>query len=90
MEQETSQSEQDADNDLALVRRRAVLATAFQALPTYGSAEFWRLVEESQLKLTLPSITVHRHRVRNALSNVTLHDSSRKARHIYQSHAVAA
>jgi RNA polymerase sigma factor (sigma-70 family) len=54
MEQETSQSEQDADNDLALVRRRAVLSTAFQALPAYGSAEFWRLVEESQLKLTLP------------------------------------
>jgi len=54
MEQETSQSEQDADNDLALVRRRAVLATAFQALPTYGSTEFWSIVEESQLKLTLP------------------------------------
>jgi hypothetical protein len=54
MEQETSQSEQDADNDLALVRRRAVLSTAFQALPTYGSADFWHLVEESQLKLTLP------------------------------------
>jgi hypothetical protein len=54
MEQETSQSEQDADNDLALLRRRAVLATAFQALPTYGSAEFWSIIEESQLKLALP------------------------------------
>ena len=51
MEQETSQSEQAADTDLDLVRRRAALATAFQALPTYGSAEFWSLVEESQLKL---------------------------------------
>jgi RNA polymerase sigma factor (sigma-70 family) len=54
MEQETAQSEQAADTDLDLVRRRAALATAFQALPTYGSAEFWSLVEESQLKLALP------------------------------------
>jgi hypothetical protein len=90
MEQETSLSEQAADNDLDLVRRRAALATAFQALPRYGSAEFWSLVEESQSKLALPSITDHRHRVRNAPSNVTLRDSSRKARHIYRSHAVAA
>ena len=54
MEQESSQSEQDDDNDLALLRRRAMLATAFQTLPTYGSAEFWSIVEEPQLKLTLP------------------------------------
>ncbi|HEY6286004.1 MAG TPA: hypothetical protein VIX20_10105, partial [Ktedonobacteraceae bacterium] len=33
---------------------RAILAARFQALPTYGSADFWRLVEEPQLKLTLP------------------------------------
>jgi hypothetical protein len=90
MEQETSESEQDAGYDRDLIRRRAILATAFQALPTYGSAEFWSLVEEPQLKLALPSITDLRHRVRNAPSNVTLCDSSRKARHIYQSHAVAA
>jgi hypothetical protein len=90
MQQETSQFEADVINDHELVRRRTILATEFQALPTYGSADFWRLVEEPQLKLALPSITDHRHRVRNVLSNATLRDSSRKARHIYQSHAAAA
>src|SRR6266700_177759 len=90
MQQETSQSETDVNHDQDLVRRRAILATQFQALPIYGSAEFWSLVEEPQLKLALPSITDHRHRVGNAPSNVTLHDSSRKGHHIYQSHAVAA
>lgn len=54
MEQESSQSEQDDDNDLALLRRRAILASAFQALPTYGSTAFWSIVEEPQLKLTSP------------------------------------
>ena len=54
MEQEASESEQDAGCDRDLIRRRAILATAFQALPTYGSAEFWSLVEEPQLNLALP------------------------------------
>ena len=53
MEQETSQSETNVNNDHELVRRRAILATEFQALPTYGSAAFWRLVEEPQSKLAL-------------------------------------
>ncbi len=54
MQQETSQSETDVNHDQDLVRRRAILATQFQALPIYGSAEFWSLVEEPQLKLALP------------------------------------
>src|SRR5712691_11520513 len=54
MEQETSQSKSEVNNDQDLVRRRAILATQFQSLPTYGSAEFWCLVEESQLKFALP------------------------------------
>lgn len=54
MHQETSQSEQDADDDLDLVRRRATLEAAFHALPTYGSVAFWNIIEESQSKLALP------------------------------------
>jgi len=53
MEQEASQSETNVNNDHELVRRRAILAMEFQALPTYGSAAFWRLVEEPQSKLAL-------------------------------------
>ena len=54
MEQETSQSETDVNNDHELVKRRAILAAEFHALPTYGSADFWCLVEEPQLKLAIP------------------------------------
>jgi RNA polymerase sigma factor (sigma-70 family) len=54
MELDTSQSEQDADSDQALIRHRATLATAYYALPTYGTVEFWSLVEEQQTKLALP------------------------------------
>lgn len=54
MEQETSQSETDVNNDHELVRRRAMLANEFQALPIYGSADFWRLIEEPQLTVALP------------------------------------
>src|SRR6266702_1969208 len=54
VEQKSSQSEGDADHDLDLVMRRAALATAFQVLPAYGSAEFWSLVEEPELKIALP------------------------------------
>jgi hypothetical protein len=54
MQQETFQSEADVNNVHELVRRRTILATEFQALPTYGSADFWHLVEEPQLKLALP------------------------------------
>ena len=54
MEQETSQAEKDVNYDQDLFRRRAMLASQFQALPTYGSVEFWSLIEEPQLKLALP------------------------------------
>ena len=54
MEQATSHSNRDGSYDQDLVRRRAFIATQFQALPSYGSVEFWRRVEESQLKLALP------------------------------------
>lgn len=51
MEQETSQSETDVNNDHELVKRRAILAAEFHALPAYGSAEFWSLIEGSQSKV---------------------------------------
>jgi hypothetical protein len=54
MDQATSQIEKDSNYDQDLVRRRAFLATQFQSLPTYGTAEFWSRIEESQLKLALP------------------------------------
>lgn len=54
MEQATSQIEKDSNYDQDLVRRRAFIAAQFQALPSYGSAEFWSRIEESQLKLALP------------------------------------
>ena len=54
MEQATSQIEKDSNHDQDLVRRRAYIAAQFQALPSYGSAEFWSRIEESQLKLALP------------------------------------
>lgn len=54
MEQATSQIEKDSNYDQDLVRRRAFIAAQFQALPSYGSAEFWSRIEESELKLALP------------------------------------
>lgn len=54
MEQATSQSDISTNNDQDLFKRRAFIATQFQALPTYGLAEFWSCIEESQLKLALP------------------------------------
>lgn len=52
MEQEHSQVE-DAVED-QLVARRLTLAKAYQALPVYGSSEFWNIIEEPDLKLMLP------------------------------------
>jgi hypothetical protein len=72
VEHKSYQAEENADHDLDLARRRASLATAFQALPAYGSVEFWSLVEEPELKVALPSIIAHRHCIRNAPSNATL------------------
>ncbi len=54
VEQKNSQSRRDVDYDLELVRRRADLAAAFQALPTYASTTFWSLIEEPELKVALP------------------------------------
>ena len=54
MEQATFQSEKDSNYDQNLAKRRAFLATQFQSIPAYGSAEFWRRIEESQLMLALP------------------------------------
>ena len=54
MEQANSQSEKDMHYDPDLFRRRALLAAQFKALPTYGTAEFWRRIAEPQLKLALP------------------------------------
>ena len=53
MEQASSQIEKNSNYDQDLVKRRAFIATQFQALPPYGSAEFWSRIEESQLKLAL-------------------------------------
>jgi hypothetical protein len=44
VEQEFSQIEEDADRDL--IGRRVRLANVYQALPEYGSIEFWRIIEE--------------------------------------------
>ena len=90
MEQATSQIEKESNYDQNLVRRRAFLATQFQSLPTYGTAEFWSRIEEPQLKLALPSIIGLRDCSRNAPSNATSRDSSRIARRIYRSHAATA
>ena len=54
MEQAISQTEKDCNYDQDLVKRRALLAAQFKSLPTYGTAEFWRRIEEPQLKLALP------------------------------------
>jgi hypothetical protein len=54
MEQATSQTEKDSNYVQELARRRAFLATQFQSMPTYGSADFWRRIEECQSKLAPP------------------------------------
>jgi hypothetical protein len=71
VEQKNSQSKRDVDYDLALIRRRADLANAFQALPAYASAEFWSLVEEPEIIIALPSTIDHLPCIRNAPTNAT-------------------
>lgn len=90
MKQATSQTEKDSNNVQELAKRRASLATQFQSIPTYGSAEFWSRIEESQSNLALLPIIDLRECIRNAPSNATLRDSSRKARRIYSSHTATA
>ena len=53
MEQATYQKEKDNNYVQDLAKRRALIAYQFQSIPTYGSAEFWSRIEESQLKLAL-------------------------------------
>jgi hypothetical protein len=50
MEQAIYQTDKDMIYDQDLFRRRALLAALFKTLPTYGTAEFWRRIEESQSK----------------------------------------
>lgn len=52
MEVDTAGAEEEDRPELA--RRREYLASIYNALPTYGSAAFWRLVEEPDLALALP------------------------------------
>ena len=54
MEQATFQTEKDRNYAQELAKRRAIIATQFQTIPTYGSAEFWDRIEESQSKMALP------------------------------------
>ena len=66
MEQEHSQVE-DAVED-QLVARRLTLAKAYQALPAYGSSEFWSIVEEPDLRIAV-SLEVLVKCFRSALAN---------------------
>ncbi len=52
MEQKFSQIEEDADR--GLIRRRIELANVYQTLPEYGSIEFWKIMEEPDVKTALP------------------------------------
>lgn len=54
MEQATYEAEKDNNYVKELAKRRAIIAHQFQSIPTYGSAEFWSRIEESQLELVLP------------------------------------
>jgi Sigma-70, region 4 len=44
-------SQEDYDRDVELVKRRAVLANMFDALPGYGGAAFWHAIEEPGISL---------------------------------------
>jgi len=52
VEQKFSQIEEDADR--GLIRRRIELANVYQTLPEYGSMEFWKIIEEPDIKAALP------------------------------------
>lgn len=52
MEQERTHLEEGTGDQLA--RRRVALEKAYQALPGYGSTEFWQVVEEPDLRNALP------------------------------------
>ena len=52
VEQKHSQLAEETDDEL--VKRRAALTNAYQALPAYGSDLFWHMIEEPDLKIALP------------------------------------
>ena len=52
VEQKFSQFEENADCDL--IGRRVRLANVYQALPEYGTIEFWKMIEEPNIKAALP------------------------------------
>lgn len=52
VEQERSQVEDTIEDQLAA--RRLTLAKAYQALPAYGSSEFWSIIEEPDLHIAQP------------------------------------
>ncbi len=66
MEQERSQVEDAIEDQLAA--RRLTLAKSYQALPVYGSSEFWSIVEEPDLRIAVsPEVLVKC--FRSALAN---------------------
>ena len=66
MEQERSQVEDTIEDQL--VARRLTLAKSYQALPVYGSSEFWSIVEEPDLRIAV-SLEVLVKCFRSALAN---------------------
>ena len=54
VEPERSHPEEGSDSDEEVARRRVTLANVYEALPAYGSATFWRAIEEPEIRLTLP------------------------------------
>jgi len=66
VEQERSQVEDAIEDQLAA--RRLTLAKSYQALPVYGSSEFWSIVEEPDLRIAVsPEVLVKC--FRSALAN---------------------
>jgi len=66
VEQERSQVEDAIEDQLAA--RRLTLAKSYQALPVYGSSEFWSIVEEPDLRIAV-SLEVLVKCFRSALAN---------------------
>ena len=54
MNLECVQFKEDNERESELAERRAVLMRAYNALPAYGSAAFWRTLEEGDTRATLP------------------------------------
>ena len=54
MEQDRTPYEEDRSGKVDLSERRNVVSTLYDALPTYGSAAFWHVIEESGGHKALP------------------------------------